>query len=146
VGWPATYGDLLADVASGKVDDVQVLGADTPAPTSHGYDAWEAPVIVTDDDPRETLRSITSGMQITKGSSLGDSSFSSWSGGHRGAVVLALLTWLAVLFLTGPLGSVAYLLLGGPLSAGRPRAPHRRLTGGWAFLLAMVVFGGSNAA
>lgn len=44
--------------------------------------------------------------------------------------------------LTGPLGSVAYLLLGGPTGVLRPHHGHRRLTGGWAFLLAWVLFAG----
>ena len=50
--------------------------------------------------------------------------------------------WGWVVLLAGPLGSVAYLLLGGPLALLRPHAGHRRLTGGWAFLLAWFLFAG----
>jgi hypothetical protein len=78
-------------------------------------------------------------------------------------VLLGTASWLAVLLLivggpepwratrwawgwawllTGPLGSVAYLLLGGPTGFLRPHHGHRRLTGGWAFLLAWVLFAG----
>ncbi len=48
--------------------------------------------------------------------------------------------WAWFMVLGGPLGSVAYLLLGGPLGVVRPRAGHRRLTGGWAFLISLVIF------
>jgi hypothetical protein len=78
-------------------------------------------------------------------------------------VLLGTASWLAVLLLivggpepwratrwawgwawllAGPLGSVAYLLLGGPTGFLRPQHGHRRLTGGWAFLLAWVLFAG----
>ena len=53
--------------------------------------------------------------------------------------------WIWLILLSGPLGSVAYLLLGGPLGLWRPRDLSRRLTGGWAFLLAIVLFGGADA-
>jgi hypothetical protein len=53
--------------------------------------------------------------------------------------------WIWLILFSGPLGAVAYLLLGGPLGLWRPREPARRLTGGWAFLIAMVLFGGANA-
>ena len=53
--------------------------------------------------------------------------------------------WIWLILFGGPLGAVAYLLLGGPLGIWRPRDLQRRLTGGWAFLIAMVLFGGANA-
>ena len=43
-----------------------------------------------------------------------------------------------------PIGSLAFLLLGGPLGVLRPRDLNRRLTGGWAFLIALVFLGGPN--
>lgn len=186
---PATYGDLLADVASGKVDEVRVIGPDAPMEgdrvelrwsvwggvldqyavvrvgDDRGYNAWDERVFVTSVDPRDTLRSINSGINITSGSSRGDSSFSfmEWQA-PEAVALLAMVTWLAVLLLVvggpepwratrwawgwfavlaGPFGGVAYLLLGGPLGVARPRAAHRRLTGGWAFLISLVVpFGG----
>lgn len=52
--------------------------------------------------------------------------------------------WLALP--VAPLGLLAYFLLGGPLGVARPRHPNRRLTGGWAFLLALVFFGGANTS
>ena len=51
--------------------------------------------------------------------------------------------WLTLL--GGPIGCLAFLLLGGPLGLWPPKDLTRRLTGGWAFLLAMVLLGGSNA-
>lgn len=53
--------------------------------------------------------------------------------------------WMWLTLLGGPIGCVAYLLLGGPLGLVRPADLKRRLTGGWAFLLAMVLLGGDNA-
>ena len=53
--------------------------------------------------------------------------------------------WIWLILLGGPLGSVAFLLLGGPLGVGRPRDVNRRLTGGWAFLIGMVLLGGISA-
>ena len=189
---PASYGDLLSDVAQSKVTEVEVIGPDTPAQGdrvelrwsvldgmldqyavvridgSRGYNAWDESVFVSAVDPRETLRSINPGLQITSGSTIDDSSFSFREWQAPGAVVLlALVSWVAVLLLlvggpqpwratrwawgwfvllAGPLGCVAYLLLGGPLGVARPRNPSRRLTGGWAFLIATVLFTGGNVA
>ena len=52
--------------------------------------------------------------------------------------------WGWFILFSGPLGSVGYLLLGGPLGVGRPSNLTRRLTGGWALLLALALFGSSN--
>jgi hypothetical protein len=93
---------------------------------------------------------------------------SEWRGWRLppGVGVLALASWIGTLMLAGlgpepwratrwawgwlllaggPLGSLAYLLLGGPLGVVRPRNPGRRLTGGWAFLLVAALLGGSGA-
>ena len=53
--------------------------------------------------------------------------------------------WIWLIMFGGPLGSVAFLLVGGPLGLWRPKDLTRRLTGGWAFLLALVFLGGANA-
>ncbi|PKH40667.1 hypothetical protein SAMN05192575_105246 [Nocardioides alpinus] len=53
--------------------------------------------------------------------------------------------WGWFVLMAGPLGSLGYLLLGGPLSLARPKDVRQRLTGGWAFLIALVFFGGANA-
>lgn len=48
--------------------------------------------------------------------------------------------WFWLVLFAPPLGLPAYLLLGGPTGIiPAPRDPRRRLTGGWAFLLAIVV-------
>lgn len=52
--------------------------------------------------------------------------------------------WIWLTLFGGPLGCTAYLLAGGPLGLLRPRDLDRRLTGGWAFLLAMALFGGND--
>ncbi|GAB4081704.1 hypothetical protein GCU67_12710 [Modestobacter muralis] len=78
------------------------------------------------------------------------------------AGLLVLVEWLAALFLLvggpvperatrwawfwfswNPLGVLAFLLLSGPTPGiPRPRLGARRLTGGWAFLLSLVLGGG----
>ena len=184
---PATYADLLDDVASGEVDEVQVVGADAPEDVElrwsvlagvmdqyavvrvgddRSYDAWDETTFVTSDDPRETLRSINRSVRITVGPSGDTPSFTFMEWRVPGPVaLLAMATWLGVLLLivggpepwratrwawawawllAGPLGSVAFLLLGGPLGVLRPPPGHRRLTGGWAFLLVSVVFAGQQ--
>jgi hypothetical protein len=44
--------------------------------------------------------------------------------------------WLVLLT---PVGVPAFLVLGGSTGLLRPRMPHRRLTGGWALLLALAI-------
>lgn len=54
--------------------------------------------------------------------------------------------WFWLVALT-PVGAMAYLLLAGPTTLVRaPRDPSRRLTGGWAFLLALVLGTGFRSA
>lgn len=53
--------------------------------------------------------------------------------------------WVWIL-LTGPVGGVAFLVLGGPTSlASPPSDTSRRLTGGWAFLLTALVSAAARA-
>lgn len=185
---PATYGDLLADVASSKVTEVQVIGPDAPAEGdtvelrwsvlggvldqyavvqvagSRSHDAWGEDVFVSEDDPRDTLQGISSYVQITEVSRVDDPTFTFMGWGVPWQVAaLGMATWLGVLLLivggpepwratrwawgwvwvlSGPVGSFAFLLLGGPLGLLRPHPGHRRLTGGLAFLLASVLFAG----
>jgi hypothetical protein len=48
--------------------------------------------------------------------------------------------WFWITGLAAPLGQLAYLVVGGPTPLGRrPAAGTRRLAGGWAFLLALLV-------
>lgn len=47
--------------------------------------------------------------------------------------------WAWLVLLT-PVGVPAFLLLGGTTGLLRPRVPQRRLTGGWALLLALLLF------
>ena len=54
--------------------------------------------------------------------------------------------WVWIALAAPFVGVVAYLLLGGPLAAGQPADRSRRLTGGWAFLLAILVLGGFGAS
>lgn len=53
--------------------------------------------------------------------------------------------WFWIL-LTAPVGSIAFLVLGGPTSmVSEPRDTSRRLTGGWAFLLTALIGGAAGA-
>lgn len=54
--------------------------------------------------------------------------------------------WGWFVLLVPPYGALAFLLLGGPTGLFPPRAPGKRLTGGWAFLLALLLGGGTNAS
>lgn len=55
--------------------------------------------------------------------------------------------WAWLVLLLPPFGIAAYLLLGGPTGLWRPRDPRRVwLTGGWAFLLALLLGGGAAAS
>lgn len=47
--------------------------------------------------------------------------------------------WAWLILLT-PVGVPAFLVLGGMTGILRPRVQHRRLTAGWAFLLALLLF------
>lgn len=49
--------------------------------------------------------------------------------------------WFWIILASPLFGAVAYAVLGGPLAAVRPRDRARRLTGGWAFLIAMFLGG-----
>jgi hypothetical protein len=51
-------------------------------------------------------------------------------------------TWLTLI--GGPVGCLAFFLLGGPAGLWRPQDPGRRLTGGWAFLVALVLGGAAD--
>lgn len=53
--------------------------------------------------------------------------------------------WFWLIFLAPPLGIPAFLVLSGHSPLGRPRQPQRRLTGGWAFLLALCLSAGVMA-
>lgn len=55
--------------------------------------------------------------------------------------------WAWLVLLVPPFGIPAYLVLGGPTGLLRPRDPRRVwLTGGWAFLLGLLLGGGSAAS
>lgn len=53
--------------------------------------------------------------------------------------------WFWLVLLGGWIGVAAFLLLGGPLGTWQPHDRNRRLTGGWAFLLALLLGSGSRA-
>ncbi|MBL0746231.1 hypothetical protein [Nocardioides baculatus] len=124
------------------------------------------PVVV--GDPVVTLQELRPDVAIVRHDYRSGSWFEAAGWTLRGAPGSALLVlWFAALFmvmgapepwratrwawfwlaLASPLiGAIAYVLVGGPLGVGRPRHPGRRLTGGWAFLLAAVIFGGTSGA
>lgn len=49
--------------------------------------------------------------------------------------------WFWLFGVAPPLGILAYLAFGGPTLANAPRPGSRRLTGGWAFLLTLLLSG-----
>ena len=55
-------------------------------------------------------------------------------------------SWVWIMLAAPFVGAVAYGLLGGPLGAAQPAHRTRRLTGGWAFRIAVFVLGGFGAA
>ena len=54
-------------------------------------------------------------------------------------------SWFWIVLAAPVVGMLAYVLLGGPLAARQPAHRTRRLTGGWAFLIAVFVLGGFGA-
>ena len=54
--------------------------------------------------------------------------------------------WFWVLWILPPVGLVAFLLLGGPTGLVPQREGGRRLTGGWAFILSLVLGGSTLVA
>ena len=53
--------------------------------------------------------------------------------------------WGWLMLLVPVAGVVGFLLLGGPTGLARPRHPDRRLTGGWGFLLALLIQGSAGS-
>lgn len=49
--------------------------------------------------------------------------------------------WFWLILMLPPFVCPAYLLFGGPAGLARPKRPEARLTGGWAFLLAILLGG-----
>ena len=98
------------------------------------------------------VRVVGTTMQLRGGPSLFGTSVAPWLFWTWLVSVLATLvlvgdhdTWRATpwawrwLVLLTPVGAPAYLLLGGPTGLLPPAPGARRLTGGWAFLVALVV-------
>ena len=55
--------------------------------------------------------------------------------------------WAWLILLVPPYGVLAFLVLGGPTGLFPPRNPRRpRLTGGWAFLLGLLLGGATNGS
>ena len=126
--------------------------------------ALDAPVIDGLVDDR--LTELDPSLRITRGGDLhGYSELKSWRipswtglvGVAVGLCVLVLLVlgpqpwratrwaWFWLLGLAPPLGLLAFLLLGGATRLWPPARPEVRLTGGWAFLLAIVVGAAQSA-
>lgn len=148
---------------SGQVDRWAevVVGRDGDAPpTAPGQ-------VLVEGDPRDALLALDPDLRIASEHTRSSySSFAGWRVPGPGALV-GVIAWLSLLLLViggpepwratrwawgwtvllaGPLGALAFLLLGGPLGVLRPLPGHRRLTGGWAFLLAWFLFAGWREA
>lgn len=142
-----------------RYTEVMVVSPDRSS--GRPYNSEDLPVVVR--DPRPTLEELQPGVEIVL---MGYRSGTSWEAGGwslRGwPSMLVGPLWLGTLFMLmgGPqpwratrwawfwimlatpfYGAVAYVLLGGPLAAGRPANRSRRLTGGWAFLIALFLGG-----
>jgi hypothetical protein len=117
-------------------------------------------------DPATYLRSLDPDLEIGYGDLTGYQEWRGWRG-PGWALLLGVATWFGTVLLAGsgpepwratrwawtwltlfggPLGCLGFFLLGGPLGVARPRNPHRRLTGGWAFLLSLVFLGGASTS
>jgi len=121
---------------------------------------------VINGDVERRLTAAQPGLRISRGPQLGGSSSDilGWRVGGGLALAsfglwlatvvtlaLARTTWRATrwawFWLCGlpPIGPIAYLVLGGPTRiGGEPRDRSRRLTGGWAFLIVLVLQGAFN--
>ena len=141
----------------------EVVVAFPREPYDGSFNPEGLPVIV--GDPADALRSFDEDVQVTYSDNRSSAGgFLGWQG-PQSILLLGIAAWLAAILLAfngpqpwrvtrwgwawflvfaGPVGSGLYLLLGGPLGLWPPRNPDRRLTGGWALLIAMVLFGGSN--
>lgn len=138
----------------------------SPGGSERPTNSEDLPVVV--GDPVAVLEELQPGVEILREEFWAGTSFEAagWSLRGRASIFVGPL-WLITLLLvmSGPqpwratrwawvwvvlaapiVGVLAYLLLGGPLGAGRPAHRARRLTGGWAFLIAVFVLGGFGAA
>lgn len=182
---PASYAELRAAVADGRVDEIrvegglrgQVEGASSAA--VHWRDGLKGRVTsVTEATSRRDARSMGMSRPILDGrvddklseldpdlrttrsseggsySEIGPWRVPGWTGIASAVLYLGVLALLlggpkpwratrwAWLWLVGSVpivGALAFLLLGRSTSLLPPARPERRLTGGWAFLLAFVI-------
>jgi hypothetical protein len=142
---------------SGVVDRVTVV-VETSSRSEVRESGLEAPVVVGHVDDR--LTRLHPGLRVTRGGELTGYSevaswrVPSWCGGVAVVVAIAAFVllvigpqpwratrwaWFWLLFVAPPLGLLTFLLLGGSTRCWPPTRPSRRLTGGKAFLLLLVV-------
>lgn len=141
--------------------EVKVVRTSSPGQVRNADDL---PVVL--GDPTETLLALNPDLDISSAPRRGETRtlvgwhvpvLAGWLALTASAATLFLLiggpqpwratrwAWFWLSFPLGPLAVLAFLLLGGPLGLWRPRDRHRRLTGGWAFLISLVVpFGGAR--
>lgn len=141
----------------------EVLQVSGPGAAARAVDSTEVSTVVRQPVP-ELVRGLDPGVRVTSAELSGGLELMGWRAPERlggpfllawvaTGVLVALVprprvatpaAWLWLVFGTAPVGSVAFLLLSGVLRRHAP-APgagvDRRLTGGWALLLAVV--GGS---
>ncbi len=140
----------------------EVVVVEPRAPRGRSFNPDDLPVIVC--DPADALRALDPDVEVTYSARRSmPGGFMGWRG-PPGVVWLGIAAWVGSLLLAfngpeswrltrwgwgwfvllgGPIGAGLYLVLGGPLGIGRPANPARRLTGGWAFLLAAAIFHGA---
>jgi hypothetical protein len=182
---PASYAELRAAVADGRVDEIRVEGGlddhseGIGGATVHWQEGLRGRVTsVTETSSRRDARSVGTGASIIQGrvddqlteldpglrtsrsdgyasyNEIGPWRVPGWTSGamvvlYLGALGLLIAgpkpwratrwAWLWLLGSVPIVGALAFLLLGGSTSVLPPARPERRLTGGWAFLLAMVI-------
>lgn len=181
---PASYAELRAAVADGRVDEIRVGGGlvgqveGSASANVHWRDGLLRRVTsVTEATSRRDARSsgmrrpildgrvddelseLDPDLRATRSSEGGYSEIGPWRvPGWTGIASVVLYLGVLALLLAGPkpwratrwawlwlvgsvpiVGALAFLLLGGSTSLLPPARPERRLTGGWAFLLAFAI-------
>lgn len=144
----------------------EIIVASSGREAEGAYNSEDLPVVV--GDPVATLERLRPGVAIVRddyrsGSyvELSGTTLHGWPGSVVGLTVLATLfvllggpqpwratrwAWFWIVVASPLVGGLAFIVFGGPLAAAPPKDRSRRLTGGWAFLIGLLLLGGYGAS